>query len=339
MNPLASDADKSNALEVINNWRASHQYPLNLISDALRKKAKKLTPKGNVVQRIKRLRAIEEKLDRETIKLNQMQDIGGCRVIVSTIGQVNALLKSYSKKGGAVKITNYIEKPRDTGYRGVHIIHEFCSKQYPQYNNLKIEMQLRTQKQHIWATGVETVGYYINQPLKANKGDQDWLRFFQLLSSAIALQEGTPLVKGTPKTRIQILVEFLEVINRIDAVSSIMMYGRAAKILGDPKNTRGASHFLIELNTKKKEMNVKAYKEKDISLAQKNYEEAEKNKLDGVNVVLASASSYAALKRAYPNYFLNTEKFLTLLKDTLIFLSGKDFSELLGDKKKPKTKH
>lgn len=326
MNPASTWAEKTHALTVINNWRASHQYPLNITTDSLRKKARKLTPKGNVVQRIKRLRAIEEKLERETIKLNQMQDIGGCRAIVANVSQVKSLVKSYKDKAG-IKITDYIENPRATGYRGVHIIHEYCSKQYPAYDGLKIEMQIRTQKQHIWATGVETVGYYINQSLKSNKGNPDWLCFFQLMSTAIALQEGTPLLKKMPKTKIQVLIELLIVMKKIEAIDSIVMFGHAAKMLSDPKNVRGDSHFLIELNTVKKEMAVRSYKEKDIALAQKDYEEAEKKKANGINVVLASASSYAALKKAYPNYFLNTKEFIKLIKTTLDFLGIEEFNE------------
>jgi UDP-N-acetyl-D-mannosaminuronic acid transferase (WecB/TagA/CpsF family) len=150
------------------------------------------------------------------------------------------------------------------------------------------------------------------------------------MSAAISLQEGTPLVKGVPTTRIQVLIELVKVMAKINVIESIMMFSRAARVLSDPKNTnaKGSFHFLIHLNTINKEMNVSAYKENDIEKAQKAYEEAERKKVDGVNVVLASASSYAALKKAYPNYFLDTRKFLQMLHETLAFLS-KDLPEII----------
>jgi hypothetical protein len=40
------------------------------------------------------------------------------------------------------------------------------------YNDLKIEMQLRSQYQHAWATAVETVGTFIGQALKSSIGPE-----------------------------------------------------------------------------------------------------------------------------------------------------------------------
>ena len=43
-----------------------------------------------------------------------------------------------------------------SGYRGVHLIYRYNSDRKTEYNTLLIEMQLRSQLQHAWATAVET---------------------------------------------------------------------------------------------------------------------------------------------------------------------------------------
>ncbi len=70
------------AYQIINNWRASHNYPLNTFQVRLRSRAKAIDNKSIVVQRIKRLSSIGHKLERfKTMRLSQIQDIGGCRAI------------------------------------------------------------------------------------------------------------------------------------------------------------------------------------------------------------------------------------------------------------------
>ena len=67
------------ALEVINNWRSSHSGPLLSMRMLLTRQAQSVDPNALIAQRIKRLSSIELKLKRfRTMKLSQMQDIGGC---------------------------------------------------------------------------------------------------------------------------------------------------------------------------------------------------------------------------------------------------------------------
>lgn len=86
------------ALQVINNWRASHNFPLNNFQTSLRFKGKHVQPDVLVAQRIKRLESIKAKLVRDqtsTLQLSQMQDIGGCRAILKNSQAVAALVKSF----------------------------------------------------------------------------------------------------------------------------------------------------------------------------------------------------------------------------------------------------
>ena len=65
-------------LDVINNWRAVHAFPLNTFQSTLRRKGRQIDPVILVAQRIKRLSSISLKFRRfPTMTLSQMQDIGG----------------------------------------------------------------------------------------------------------------------------------------------------------------------------------------------------------------------------------------------------------------------
>src|SRR3546814_3079796 len=71
-----------------------------------------------------------------------------------------------------VHIDDYIRSPKSSGYRSIHLVLKYKSKKYPEYNNLLLEVQIRTHAQHSWATAVETVGAVLGQALKSSEGDR-----------------------------------------------------------------------------------------------------------------------------------------------------------------------
>ncbi len=89
------------------------------------------------------------------------------------------------------RVYDYIDVPKKSGYRGIHMVYEFQSKSksYSQYNGMLVEVQLRTKLQHYWATAVETVGIFTGQALKSSQGNEDWQQFFRLASNWFALKE------------------------------------------------------------------------------------------------------------------------------------------------------
>jgi hypothetical protein len=87
------------ALAIIHNWRAAHAYPLNAIYVTLANKAKRVDGQANAAQRLKRLASILDKLFRSgTMTVSQMQDIGGCRAVVSNCDKLNSLVSSYQSR-------------------------------------------------------------------------------------------------------------------------------------------------------------------------------------------------------------------------------------------------
>jgi hypothetical protein len=314
------------AYQVIDNWRSSHNYPLNTFQVTLRTKARKVDPNCVVAQRIKRLSSIGHKLSRfKSMQLSQMQDIGGCRAIVETVQNVEALVESYKKsdlRHKLYRVTDYVRNPRTSGYRGVHLLYQYFSDKESKsvYNGLRLEMQIRSGLQHAWATAVETVGTITSQALKSSLGETDWLRFFSLMGSVIARREDRPLIPGTPSNKDELMAELQENAQRLNASFALHMFGRALKTLEQP-GVQKAHFFLLELNPKAQEMKITGFELGQSELAASEYTKVERimqeNPESGSIAVLVSVDNVAALRRAYPNYFLDTSVFADILDGAL----------------------
>ena len=123
------------------------------------------------------------------MKLSKMQDIGGCRAVMASVEHVRQLVRKYERSKHNhrfLKAFDYISYPKESGYRSYHLVYQYQSYRSPEWNGLRIEVQLRTRLQHAWATAVEAVGTFTQQGLKASLGDPDWWRFFALMGTAIS---------------------------------------------------------------------------------------------------------------------------------------------------------
>jgi ppGpp synthetase/RelA/SpoT-type nucleotidyltranferase len=115
--------DKWNpAYQVVKNWRACHGLPLNVIQAGLRQRIRRIEQNVVVAQRLKRFSSIMNKLTRESdVKLSQMQDLGGCRAILSNVSAVNDLYRKYQQpeqtlyEEGSLKCYDYITDPKEDG--------------------------------------------------------------------------------------------------------------------------------------------------------------------------------------------------------------------------------
>jgi hypothetical protein len=316
-----ANPDYDRALTIINNWRASHGYPLKTFRKMLRRYSLRSDPEALLAQRIKRLSSIELKLRRfPTMKLIQMQDLGGCRAIVNSIQAVESLVTAY--KGSTIRhklvsFDDYILAPKASGYRGVHLIYRYYSTYaHESYNGLKIEIQLRTDLQHAWATAVETVGTFIRQALKSSQGEERWLRFFALMGTAIAWREKGAAVPGTPTNRAELIRELKKYMALLDVENRLQAYGAALKFSQDESADKGAKYFLLELRADISHVRITGYRNDQLEEASSAYLEAERSLANNPasEAVLVSVDSLAALHRAYPNYFLDTRLFIDAVK-------------------------
>jgi len=106
------------SLEVIKNWRAAHHFPLQIVKMMLKGRAKRIDPQALVSQRMKRLPSIQNKLIRgqsETMRLSQMQDIGGCRAVLKHISDVDRLMALFREGSKKSHWT-----PQDGWHAGLH---------------------------------------------------------------------------------------------------------------------------------------------------------------------------------------------------------------------------
>ena len=317
-NANSTNIDIEQAEIIINEWRKNHYYPIMTIQGTLRNHVKRMSDSQSiVVQRLKKMQTIKDKLKRyPTMRLHTMQDIGGCRAIFVNCQYVYELYRNLKKSTMKHKIINekdYILNPKESGYRGIHLILQYDSIRNKSYNGLKIEIQIRTYLQHLWATAVETVGTFTNYSLKSSIGSAVWLRFFQLMSSLIALEENCITIPGTPNNREAIVLE----INRLDLDHSI---------INKLYTINDTCHYLQDMPINKKRFYVIVIKDKGekvdvfqyrgIEEANTNYIEAEKNTQN--NAVLVSATSFDALRKAYPNYFMNITEFIEISRKLIL---------------------
>jgi hypothetical protein len=204
-----------------------------------------------VVGRVKRLQSIREKLRTlATMDLTQVQDIGGCRAVLKSMDEVNRLLEIYRERDDFRHLfrgqSPYIERPKPTGYRSHHLMYQFqhAPGEAEIWHKHRVEMQIRTRLQHAWATAVETVGMFTGHALKANTGDQDWLRLFALMSAEFAEMEGAPTVPGTPERRSDRVYEIRHLATKLRAISMLDAYNVAVYNLGfEDKRNR---YFVIQ---------------------------------------------------------------------------------------------
>lgn len=313
--PSSSKEERDNALIILNNWRASHAYPLQVICNNLRLR----NPDAIVVQRLKRLESITGKIERfPDMSLYRMQDLGGCRVIVDTIDQVYETVNKYkdSRIRHILKREyDYIQNPKDSGYRSYHMVYQFQSDKKDTYNkNILIEIQFRTKLQHIWATAVEMMGIYTKSNLKSSQGDTHILRFFTLVSSVIAIQEHRAVCPNTSEN-IYDLVHEIKLLDKNHRIISILS-GINLAIDYTQRNTNNKSnYYLLILDYATKKVRIAEFKPSQLEAATKAYGNIEKE--TDKNVVLVSAKSFNELREAYPNYFIDISEFINMIQEII----------------------
>lgn len=170
------------ATHTLERWRRAHYVPLVSANNGLRSRARTAGVDAEVSQRLKRRATILDKLRREpTLDLSRMQDIGGCRAVVDSIDDLRRLEERL--RNGRVPVAgsaDYIVTPRESGYRGVHVVVEYQGRQ--------IEIQLRTKVMHAWALAAENYSQLVGLNLKQD-GDHPVQLFLSTASEIMALQE------------------------------------------------------------------------------------------------------------------------------------------------------
>jgi ppGpp synthetase/RelA/SpoT-type nucleotidyltranferase len=322
----ANDLEKwveryNKAIDIVNNWRASHARPLNTFYVTLNSRAKRIADGVIVAQRLKRLDSITKKLaNLATMQLSQMQDIAGCRAVMPNLETVRKLQAQYRDTPGfshelrAYK--DYILEPKSSGYRGVHLMFRYKLRDPSAHEGQRVEIQIRTQLQHAWATAVEAAGTFTNQALKSSQGSEQWVRFFALMGSYIAVMENCPRVPGTPTDTVALRHEIRKLAANLNVIAMLRAY--SATLREVPKAAK-MKYYLLDLDPDREEVRLQSFTAAQSKQANDVYTETEKTILVGSNrqVVLVSVDSIQALRQAYPNYFLDTRIFVNIVRTAI----------------------
>lgn len=166
-------------LDQLQEFRVSYKNALKIANLEINKILKRLEKNAVVVYRIKRIESIKSKLLRQPkMNLSRMEDIAGLRCIVKdeqAVYKVKDALEQYSNLNPKL-LHDYIQKPRVSGYKSLHFSISADSK--------ILELQIRSDTQHDWATLVEITDEILGTHLKERNDDNGtgMHRFFQLLS-------------------------------------------------------------------------------------------------------------------------------------------------------------
>lgn len=307
------------AWELAGQWRACHAYPINTFQANLRTKLKNYKEEPIAAQRLKRMPTIIDKLKRyPAMKLSTMQDIGGLRAILRDVKDVYGLTKEFEDSSRLahelIDKKDYIQNPRnEDGYRSVHLVYKYKNRRVVGYDGLKLELQIRSKLQHMWATAVETMGTFLGQALKSRQGDQEWLDFFALVSSAFAHIENTPPIpRFSNLSKEDTFKAVAEAEKELKALLKMRGFSVAVdSIIKKNGSGKGWAFHLIILNSLKRTVQIKAYDRVHFKQAVIDYGKVEEEAASGgmIEPVLVSAGPISNLRRAYPNFFLDIEDF------------------------------
>lgn len=297
-------------LKVIDEWRAAHRPVLNTFQAILRNRLR--STNVTVAQRHKRRNTIFNKLQRiPGMQLSRMDDVAGCRIIFNNVKQLRNFRRRFHRAWFNHKLHNapekydYIEKPKSTGYRGIHDVYEYDvnSDTGKALKGLYIEIQYRTMVQHAWATAVEVVGLITESQPKFEQGDARYTEAMAYASEILArAHEGMkgPFPELSDREVVQ---KFLTLDTELSLMSTLRGLNRTMGWTSDKKN------WLLIIPPDGK-LEIKSYRDAPDALrALFGYEK----EMPESDIVLVRADTSAEVKTAFRNYFRDAREFVRLV--------------------------
>jgi putative GTP pyrophosphokinase len=163
-------------LRLLDDYRRSFGVAYETVVRTIRE-ALQLEPTGRPA---KSTSSLIEKLRRESIRLSQVQDITGCRIVVADIGAQERVVASLCGVFPGASVIDRRMNP-SYGYRAVHVIARVSGK--------VVEIQVRTMLQSLWAALSEKCSDIIDPQIKYGGGDDAIRERLALASEAMARLE------------------------------------------------------------------------------------------------------------------------------------------------------
>lgn len=187
-------------LRILDDYRKSYGQVYDEVIEVIQNKLK-LNPTGRPA---KSTTSVVDKLKREKIRLSQVQDIAGCRLIVTDTRQQDQVVASLCEYFLSASVVDRRVRP-SYGYRAVHVIVKKDGK--------LIEVQIRTELQHQWAELSEKFSDEIDVSIKYGGGDEEAQDHLSSLSNMIKEYE-----KFENKTPFEISIKWKNICSNVIAI-------------------------------------------------------------------------------------------------------------------------
>lgn len=179
------ESEIDRAIDVVSQFRAAHAYPMLKVRLGLTSMVRTEIAQEAITQRLKRVPRIIRKLHRmPNMPLASLEDVGGVRSVLADGPQLERVRARIMRKWRSQLMRDprdYIENPKDIGYRAIHLVVERDGR--------AIEVQLRTRGQQQWADAVETADARLGLALKDGTGPAEMVEYFAVAGEVIFLRE------------------------------------------------------------------------------------------------------------------------------------------------------
>jgi ppGpp synthetase/RelA/SpoT-type nucleotidyltranferase len=316
--------------DVFDAYRAKHLEPLTKLTLAIQSWLVGYGKKYYIAQRLKRKPQIARKLRRFHVRLTQLQDIGGLRIIVENNNAVDELSNHIEKmlrddpKYSIKKPTDYREKGRDrTGYRAVHRI--------VTYEGVTLEIQIRSRIQHYWAENIEKTSVIYGHQLKEEQGHKDVISYFKALSDIFFDVELGRSPDSQQKLDLEVLRQSAEsiILSEIGEkqLNSFVNEDILKTLAAKEGNSTSFSNWLLVFNWNTATFETWDSVDRDSAKAVEKYVLYEKQYTTelGYEVVLIGSSDISTVQETHSHYFgiSPPDSVLESLDDYLVGISSK----------------
>lgn len=283
------------SLEKLQDYRISHKNSLSETFKILLDIRKRKSHNAIVTFRIKRFESIIGKLGRlKDMELSRMWDIGGCRVIVKNNEEVYKFRDEIAKVLNIRKPKDYIKNPQPDGYKSLHLYVD------SPVENRVIEIQIRNERDHNWATLVEISDLLFDSKLKEYGKDKKLLRFHFLLSKEVELS----FLEKKDLAYIIYKYQYVDELSKVFARNYLEVRHQWTNIETKPKYR----FFLIETSKHNipKIAAFERFNEAEIEYFKKFQENSDSN----IVLTHLPKPNYYQISIAYSNYILTMHTFM-----------------------------
>ena len=159
------------------------------------------------------------------------------------------------------------------------------------------------------------MGTFLGQALKSGQGEGQWRSFFEKAGAALAIIEKTAPVPGFENyTTNEVFSEVASAESKLRVLEKLQGFAIAADKITTERG-QGAYHLIV-LDSTNQTVSIRPYPIARLEQATIDYAAIEQRTKSGeaIEAVLVSAGPVDALRKAYPNYFLDTQEFVLRIK-------------------------